>query len=314
MVTVVVAKHKDSQARLVNTGSQIANQQIADVFQEVAMLLDRQSANRFRIAAYRTAAETIRGLQFPLGELFAREGIGGLERLPRIGESLAASIAELLETGRLALLQRLRGEVEEASTLTALPGIGSEMAARIRHSLGVETLEDLEVAAYDGRLERVPGMGRKRIQAIRDTLAIRLRRGPNLARSRAVRPPDEPPVAELLEIDRQYQKLAQRGRIPQVAPRKYNPTRAAWRPVLRIGRGSRQYRALFTNTARAHELGSFDDWVILHREDSGGYGQWTVITSQYGPLRGRRIVRGREAECQAYYQELRTQRMLALPG
>jgi hypothetical protein len=313
-VIAVVAKYKDAHPQLGETDSQISNQQIAEIFQEVALLLDMQSANRFRIEAYRAAAETLRGLQFPVSELFAREGIGGLERLPRIGESLAASIAELLETSSLGVVRRLRGKVEEANALTSMPGIGQEMAARIRQSLGVETLEDLEVAAYDGRLGRVPGMGRKRIQAVRDALAIRLRRGPELARSRAVRPPDEPPVCELLEIDRQYRKQAQRGRIPHVAPRRYNPTRAAWRPVLRISRGLRQYRVLFTNTARSHELGSFDDWVIIHREDGGGYGQWTVITSRYGPLRGRRIVRGREAECKAYYRELRTQRMLALPG
>jgi hypothetical protein len=69
---------------------------------------------------------------------------------------------------------------------------------------------------------------------------------------------------------------------------------------------------LYTNTARSHEVGSFDDWVIICREDDGAFGQWTVITSQYGPLRGRRIVRGREAECKAYYAERPTQRMLAL--
>jgi DNA polymerase (family 10) len=67
----------------------IANDQIADVFEQVATLLERQAASRFRVAAYRTAARTIRGLQFPLGKLFEREGIGGLQRLPRIGESLA---------------------------------------------------------------------------------------------------------------------------------------------------------------------------------------------------------------------------------
>jgi Holliday junction resolvasome RuvABC DNA-binding subunit len=254
----------------------------------------------------------IRKLPVTLSDLFQREGIGGLERLPGIGQSLAASIAELLETGRLTRRERLRGEVQKACALTSMPGIGPEMAVRIRETLGIETLEDLEAAAYDGRLESVPGVGRKRIQAIRDTLSVRLRRGPEQVRLRAERPADEPPVSELLDVDRKYRWQAPWRQTPQVAPRRYNPTHAAWRGVLRISLGSRRYRALFTNTARSHELGSFDDWVIIQREDSGGHGQWTVITAQYGPLRGRRIVRGREAECREYYRELRTQRMLAL--
>lgn len=63
------------------------------------------------------------------------------------------------------------------------------------------------------------------------------------------------------------------------------------------------YTALFSNTARAHQLDMIRDWVVIYRDDQDGSGQWTVVTSQFGPLRGKRIVRGREAECQTYYQE-----------
>lgn len=54
-------------------------------------------------------------------------------------------------------------------------------------------------------------------------------------------------------------------------------------------------------TARAHELGTVRDWVVVYRDDHGGDGRWTVVTGRYGDLRGRRIVRGREDECQDYY-------------
>lgn len=56
--------------------------------------------------------------------------------------------------------------------------------------------------------------------------------------------------------------------------------------------------ALYSNTARAHELGRTRDWVVIYYEDDGGTkGQGTVITAGSGPLRGRRVVAGRESEC-----------------
>ena len=63
----------------------------------------------------------------------------------------------------------------------------------------------------------------------------------------------------------------------------------------------RHYTAMFSNTARAHELDTTHDWVVIYRDDDGNHGQWTVITSHFGKLRGKRIVRGRESECASHY-------------
>ena len=87
-----------------------------------------------------------------------------------------------------------------------------------------------------------------------------------------------------------------------IAPKRFNPTRKAWLPILHTHRGGRRYTAVFSNTARAHQLGTTHDWVVIYRDDPGGDGQWTVITSKLGRLRGRRIVRGYEEECRAYYK------------
>jgi hypothetical protein len=84
-------------------------------------------------------------------------------------------------------------------------------------------------------------------------------------------------------------------------PRRFNPERRSWLPVLHTRRGPRQYTALFSNTARAHELGRTRDWVVIYYDGAGGERQCTVITAAHGSLAGRRIVRGREAECARYY-------------
>jgi hypothetical protein len=204
-----------------------------------------------------------------------------------------------VRTKRLGLLERLRGGAGPEPLLATVPGIGRKLAERIHDQLGVESLQDLEVAAYDGRLAEIPGMGVRRVQAVRESLSGRFRRGParpeSAARARP-RPSDEPPVVELLDVDREYREKAAAGRLPRIAPRRFNPTNEAWLPVLHTARGDRHYTALFSNTARAHELGTTDDWVVIYFERDGLEGQCTVVTERSGPRAGTRVVRGREDE------------------
>ncbi len=80
------------------------------------------------------------------------------------------------------------------------------------------------------------------------------------------------------------------------------------RKVLRQAEPSRpgfdnHFTVRYSNTARAHELGTNRDWVVIYRDNQNGTGQWTVVTAHYGPLQGKRVVRGREAECERYYAE-----------
>jgi putative hydrolase len=124
-------------------------------------------------------------------------------------------------------------------------------------------------------------------------------------------PEDQPPVEHLLEIDRQYRELAERDRLLRVAPRKFNPEGKAWLPILHAERNGRHYTALYSNTSRAHELGALRDWVVIYRDDKKLGGTWTVITAHLGPLKGRRVVRGREQECEGYYEQAGTQLKLA---
>lgn len=275
------------------------DERLALRLEELADLLAAQDANPFRVRAYRGAAASVRALGEPVRALLAREGQAGLTRLPGIGASLARTIEALVHTDHLDLLERLRGRTGPRTTLTSVPGIGPTLARRVEEELGIESLAELEAAAHDGRLARVPGFGRGRVRAVRESLAGRFRRWPALWESRRGPTRDEPPVAELLDVDREYRARAAARRLPRVAPRRFNPTAAAWLPILRTERGERHYTALFSNTARAHELGTTRDWVVIYRDDHGGDGQWTVVTARLGALRGQRIVRGRERECLA---------------
>lgn len=276
------------------------NQDIGSRLDEVATLLAQQRANRFRVQAYRHAAETVRTLDQPVSSLLAREGVAGLERIPGIGQSLARAIRDLVLHGRLALLDRMRGDHDPVALLRSVPGIGRVLADKLHAELGLDSLTDLEAAAHDGRLRDFAGIGGKRLAGIRDSLAQRL------GRIRAPLPPPresrlEPTVAELLDVDREYRAAAATGTLPTIAPRRFNPAREAWLPVLHTQRGDRHYTALFSNTAHAHALKRTRDWVVLYHDAGDGERQHTVITAAYGPLQGRRIVRGREIDCEHHY-------------
>jgi hypothetical protein len=278
------------------------NRLVAERLEEVAELLESRGSNPFRAGAYRNGAATVRGLKRAVAEILAREGTDGLTCLPGIGRSLARAIERLTMTGRLGLLTQLRGGSTGELLLETVAGIGSKTAAKIHDELGIETLADLEAASYDGRLARIPGMGPKRIRAVRESLAGRFRQRPRVPEAATRRSPiEQPPVAELLSIDEEFRRKAQAGRLLTIAPRRFNPSGEAWLPILHARRGDRQYTALFSNTARAHELGTLRDWVVIYRTGRGRRGQWTVITAHLGRLKGRRVVRGREAECATHY-------------
>lgn len=275
------------------------NLAIATRLNELAALLEEQGANPHRVRAYRRAASTLVTLARPLGAILAEGGLEALEQLPAIGPSIARSIRSLVVHGRLPMLERIRGEADPVALLCTVAGIGRVLAERLHDHMEIETLEQLELAAYDGRLEALRGFGPKRVAAIREVLGQRLGRvrippGPS---TRA-----EPSVAELLDVDREYRERAERGELRTIAPRRFNPAHQAWLPVLHTRRGPRHYTALFSNTQRAHAMGTTRDWVILYYDGAAGERQCTVITAAWGPARGRRVVRGREAECYAFHR------------
>jgi DNA polymerase/3'-5' exonuclease PolX len=275
------------------------NAQIAGQLREAAALLQAQEGNPFRIAAYRKAADAVARAARPVRELFDAQGRAGLEELPGVGPGISGAIAEMLVTGRWAQLARLRGDSDPEALFRSVPGIGPELARAIHEALHVDTLEALEAAAHDSRLESVPGVGARRAAQIRASLASMLgRRVARAPRAAAA----APAVDTLLDVDKEYRKKAAAGSLRTIAPRRFNPTGEAWLPVLHAQRGAWHFTALYSNTARAHELGRTRDWVVIYYyDDAHVEGQCTVVTEARGALAGKRVVRGREEECRAHY-------------
>ena len=273
------------------------HEDLADALDRIAVLLEVQGASSFRVRAYRRAAATVREQECPLRERLADSGRAGLEQLPGVGRSIGAVIAEFLRSGRIVLLERLEGQVSPEDLLCTVPGIGEELAARIHRELEVDTLEELELAAHDGRLAALAGFGERRVLGVRDSLAgILGRSARRRAHSRRASLHAAPGLKTLLGVDEEYRRRAEGGELQKIAPRRFNPEARAWLPILHCECDGFAFTALYSNTARAHQLGKTRDWVVLYWERDGEEGQCTVVTEPRGRLAGQRVVRGRERE------------------
>lgn len=273
----------------------VFNSEMARQFRTAASLLRAQHADRRRIEAYERGAESLERLGESAASIYRREGLDGLIALPTIGRGLASAIADVVEFGHWRWLNRLHGDVDPERVLASIPTVGPALARRLHTELGVESLDELERAVYDGRLGRMRGMGDKRWHAIRDALAARrqARETPAdaTAHPNASEHPTRPSRDVLLSIDAEYRTEADLNHLPTIAPRRFNPTHAHWLPVLHTERDGQHYTAMFSNTARAHELGHTDDWVVISVDGSDDL-HWTVVTERRGPCAGQRVVRG----------------------
>ncbi|MBX9952283.1 MAG: hypothetical protein K2Y39_24125 [Candidatus Obscuribacterales bacterium] len=280
----------------------LSNDQIAEKLSSIGALLEERSENLFRVRAYRKAAAVLKKNARQVSEILATEGLDGLMNLEGVGVSLAHVIEKIASDGHVLILDRLLSETKPEQNLGSVPGIGKKLAEELHSKLGIENLHDLEVAAYDGRLAAMPGIGKKRLCAIRDCLSGRFHRLPVIEPSKPREGLLALPtigVAEILDIDEEYSLRVKKHTLPLIAPKKFNPTKSPWLPILHTVHNGRHYTAMYSNTARANELGTQKDWVVIFLDGSSQ--QWTVVTAHYGQLAGKRVVRGHERECADYY-------------
>ena len=148
----------------------VHNSEIAAIFDHVADLLEIEDANRFRVRAYRNAANTIRDQSRSVAEMVAAGE--DLSALPDIGEDLAGKIGEIARTGELPLLAELSEAVPEAIVeATRIPGIGPKRARALFEALDLSSVEELKAAAEAGRIAEIEGFGEKTQESIREALA-----------------------------------------------------------------------------------------------------------------------------------------------
>jgi DNA polymerase (family 10) len=122
--------------------------------------LEIESANPFRVRAYRNAARTLRDLNQDVASMIAQGE--DVTELPGIGEDLASKIKEIVSTGTASMLEEHRKKVPSTLTnLLTIPGLGPKRVQALYHKLGIRTLDDLRKAAQEGRVRTLQGFGAK---------------------------------------------------------------------------------------------------------------------------------------------------------
>ena len=278
------------------------NHEVAVKLREIAHLLRAQKANPFRVNAYLHAAETLDKLGKNVAALIQSKGIKGLVALPGIGEGIARSIYEYVATGHMSRLENLRGAADPVELFRSIPTVGRALAERIHDELHVDSLEALENAVHEGQLQKVSGLGSKRREAVELWLQKHLDEQRRQFRPVA-RASVTPPVELILRVDKEYRQKAAADKLPRITPKRFNPENKAWLPILHTTHDDWHFTALYSNTARAHQLGRTRDWVVIYYyDDHHREGQHTVVTETHGSLQGLRVVRGRETKCLQYYE------------
>lgn len=149
------------------------NRAVAQALREIAVLLEAKNESSFKVRAYTLGAERIETMEDPIERVVAE---GRLREIQGIGEALAGKIAELVRTGRLPYLERLREELPPGVyELTQVPEVGPRKALQLARDLGVASMDELEAAARAGKVAGVRGFGAKTELKILEGIA-RLRR------------------------------------------------------------------------------------------------------------------------------------------
>lgn len=139
--------------------------QIADVLDEIAVLLELKGENPFKIRAYSTGARAVESLEE--ADLARLVGEGELRTVKGIGEALAQKIGELHRTGRLEFHEKLKASIASGLVeLLEVPGVGARKIKALHEKLGVASIADLAAACQDGRVADLPGFGPKSQQKI----------------------------------------------------------------------------------------------------------------------------------------------------
>jgi histidinol phosphatase-like PHP family hydrolase len=198
------------------------NEEVAVLLREYAELLGLTGGDQFRVRSYEKAAKSVAGYPDDLGALPER----ALTRVPGVGSSVAAKIAEYRRTGTIKAVDDLRAKMPPGALMLAkVPGVGPKRALQIAGDLGVTSVDELEEAIRGGRLRGVPGFGPKTEERMLRGIAVAASDTALRAALRALKP--DSTVDEIGAALAAHVTGAEAGKEEHAAVRGKDPIRAA---------------------------------------------------------------------------------------
>ncbi|HEY2143682.1 MAG TPA: DNA polymerase/3'-5' exonuclease PolX [Candidatus Udaeobacter sp.] len=149
----------------------MTKEEIANVLERIATLLELKNENPFKIRAYTNAARAIETFGGNVSDFQDEEAVA---KIPGIGKSIALKIKEFAASGSLKYLEELTAQFPaEILELFALPGLGAKKIKALYDQLGISSIEQLQKACEDGRVAELPGFGQTTQQKLCEAIAKR---------------------------------------------------------------------------------------------------------------------------------------------
>jgi DNA polymerase (family 10) len=149
------------------------NSEVAKIFREIAFILQTMEEKKsepniiFKIRSYNRAADEIQNLSSDIGDIYKKEQLKGLLKIPSIGKAIATKLEEYITTGKIHYYDELKENLPiDVSQFFGLEGIGPKTIKMLYGNLGIKNISDLEKAALEGKIKSIPGFSQKKEELI----------------------------------------------------------------------------------------------------------------------------------------------------
>ena len=149
------------------------NSEVAKIFQEIAFILQTADEKKsepniiFKIRSYNKAADEIQNLSSDIGDIYKKDKLKGLLKIPSIGKAIATKLEEYITTGKIHYYDELKEKLPvDVSQFFGLEGIGPKTIKTLYSNLGIKNIPDLEKAALEGKIRSIPGFSQKKEELI----------------------------------------------------------------------------------------------------------------------------------------------------
>jgi DNA polymerase (family 10) len=149
------------------------NSEVAKIFREIAFILQTADEKKsepniiFKIRSYNKAADEIQNLSSDIGDIYQKDKVKGLLKIPSIGKAIATKLEEYITTGKIHYYDELKEKLPvDVSQFFGLEGIGPKTIKTLYSNLGIKNIPDLEKAALEGKIRSIPGFSQKKEELI----------------------------------------------------------------------------------------------------------------------------------------------------
>ena len=149
------------------------NSEVAKIFREIAFILQTEDEKKsepniiFKIRSYNKAADEIQNLSSDIDDIYKKDKLKGLLKIPSIGKAIASKLEEYITTGKIHYYEELKEKLPvDVSQFFGLEGIGPKTIKTLYGNLGIKNISDLEKAALEGKIRSIPGFSQKKEELI----------------------------------------------------------------------------------------------------------------------------------------------------